>query len=133
MINNKNKIDNTTYEVEFTASLEELNAEKKKVFRREAGKYNVPGFRKGKAPMNVIERMYGPVFTQDAIEAVYSKAVDAAVEEFGEEVVDVNSAEVVSMENEVVFKSKVILVPSNHAILDQRLFPFLAPQSIQVQ
>ena len=111
MITSKTKIDNTTYEVEFTASAEELQAEKKRIFRKEAGKYNVPGFRKGKAPMNVIERMYGPVFTQEAVEAVYNKTVDAAVEEFGEEVVDVNSAEVVSLEGEVKFKSKFIVKP----------------------
>lgn len=111
MITSKTKIDNTTYEVEFTASAEELQAEKKRIFRKEAGKYNVPGFRKGKAPMNVIERMYGPVFTQEAVESVYNKTVDAAVEEFGEEVVDVNSAEVVSLEGEVKFKSKFIVKP----------------------
>ena len=111
MITSKTKIDNTTYEVEFTASAEELQAEKKRIFRKDAGKYNVPGFRKGKAPMNVIERMYGSVFTQEAVESVYSKTVDAAVEEFGEEVVDVNSAEVVSLEGEVKFKSKFIVKP----------------------
>ena len=111
MITSKTKIDNTTYEVEFTASAEELQAEKKRIFRKEAGKYNVPGFRKGKAPMNVIERMYGSVFTQEAVESIYSKTVDAAVDEFGEEVVDVNSAEVVSLEGEVKFKSKFIVKP----------------------
>ncbi len=111
MITSKTKIDNTTYEVEFTASAEEFQAEKKRIFRKEAGKYNVPGFRKGKAPMNVIERMYGSVFTQEAVEAIYSKTVDAAVDEFGEEVVDVNSAEVVSLEGEVKFKSKFIVKP----------------------
>ena len=111
MITSKTKIDNTTYEVEFTASAEEFQAEKKRIFRKEAGKYNVPGFRKGKAPMNVIERMYGSVFTQEAVESIYSKTVDAAVDEFGEEVVDVNSAEVVSLEGEVKFKSKFIVKP----------------------
>ena len=111
MVTKKTKIDGTTYEVEFTASLEELNAEKKKLYRRNGAKYNVPGFRKGKAPMSIIEKMYGPVFTQDAVEAVYSVAVDAVALDFGEEVVDINSAEVVSMEEEVVFKSKFIVKP----------------------
>ena len=89
MINNKTKTDNNTYEVEFTASAELLNAEKKRVYLKEVRKYNVPGFRKGKAPLSVIEKMYGPVFTQEAIETVYQKAVDEAIAEFGEEVVDV--------------------------------------------
>ena len=111
MITNKTKIDNNTYEVEFTASADLLKAEKLRVYRKEVRKYNVPGFRKGKAPMNVIEKMYGPVFTQDAVETVYQKAVDEAVAEFGEEVVDANSAEVVSIEGDVVFKAKFVVKP----------------------
>lgn len=111
MINKKEKIDANTYEVEFTASAADLKAETQKVYRKEVGKYNIPGFRKGKAPMSVIEKMYGPVFTQEAVERVYETAVDAAVAEFGEEVVDVNSAEVVSLEGEVVFKSKFVVKP----------------------
>ena len=111
MITNKTKTETNTYEVEFTASEDLLKAEKKRVYQKEGKKYNVPGFRKGKAPMNVIERMYGPVFTQDAIETVYQKAVDEAMNEFGEEVVYANSAEVVSMEGDIVFKAKFIVKP----------------------
>ena len=111
MITNKTKIDNNTYEVEFNASAELLNAEKKRVYLKESRKYNVPGFRKGKAPLTVIEKMYGPVFTQEAIETVYQHAVDEAVSEFGQEVVDANSAEVVSLENDVVFKAKFVVKP----------------------
>ena len=111
MITNKTKTETNTYEVEFTASEDALKAEKKRVYQKEGKKYNVPGFRKGKAPMNVIERMYGPVFTQDAVEIIYQKAVDEAIAEFDEEVVDANSAEVVSMEGDVVFKAKFIVKP----------------------
>lgn len=111
MIKNKTQIDGTTYEVEFTASAEALKAETNKVYRKNVGKYNIPGFRKGKAPMHTIEKMYGPVFTQEAVENIYGPAVDEAVAEFGEEVIDVNSAEVVSLEGEVVFKSKFITKP----------------------
>ena len=111
MITNKTKTETNTYEVEFTASEDLLKAEKKRVYQKEGKKYNVPGFRKGKAPMNVIERMYGPVFTQDAVEIIYQKAVDEAIAEFDEEVVDANSAEVVSMEGDVVFKARFIVKP----------------------
>ncbi len=111
MITNKTQVDNNTYEVEFTASADLLKAEKLRVYRKEVKKYNVPGFRKGKAPLSVIEKMYGPVFTQDAIETVYQKTVEEAIEEFGMEVIDANSPEVVSMEGDVVFKVKFVVKP----------------------
>ncbi len=111
MITKKTQIDGTTYEVEFATSAEALKAETNRIYRKNVGKYNIPGFRKGKAPLHVIEKMYGPVFTQEAVESVYGPAVDEAVAEFGEEVIDVNSAEVVSLEGEVVFKSKFITKP----------------------
>ena len=112
MITKKTQIDGTTYEVEFATSAEALKAETNRIYRKNVGKYNIPGFRKGKAPLHVIEKMYGPVFTQEAVESVYGLAVDEAVAEFGEEVIDVNSAEVVSLEGEVVFKSKFITKPA---------------------
>ncbi|MBQ4396651.1 MAG: trigger factor [Clostridia bacterium] len=111
MINNKTQIDATTYEVEFSVDAQQLQTEKKRLYRANVARYNVPGFRKGKAPMNVIERMYGPVFTQEAVENLYNKNVDLVVTEFGEEVVDVNSAEVVSLEGDVVYKAKFITKP----------------------
>ena len=111
MINNKTQIDATTYEVEFSVDAQELQSEKKRLYRANVGRYNVPGFRKGKAPLNVIEKMYGPVFTQEAVENLYNKNVDLVVTEFGEEVVDVNSAEVVSLDGDVVYKAKFIIKP----------------------
>ena len=53
-----------------------------KVYRKEVKKINVPGFRKGKAPQSIIEKMYGEgVFYDDAIQAVYPEALaDAAIQ-----------------------------------------------------
>lgn len=53
-----------------------------KVYRKEVKKINIPGFRKGKAPQAIIEKMYGEgVFYDDAIQAVYPEALaDAAIE-----------------------------------------------------
>ena len=111
MITNKTQIDNNTYEVEFSASADQLKIEKQRVYLKEVRKYNVPGFRKGKAPLSVIERMYGPVFTQEAVETVYQSAIDEAIAEFGMEVVDANSGEVVSLEGDVAFKAKFVVKP----------------------
>jgi len=54
----------------------------KKAYLKNVRKYNVPGFRKGKAPRNIIERYYGEqVFYEDAINEVFPDAYEEAVEE----------------------------------------------------
>jgi len=51
-------------------------------YRKTASRYNVPGFRKGKAPRRIIEAAYGEgVFYEDAFDAVWGDAYDAGVEE----------------------------------------------------
>ena len=51
-------------------------------YHKTAGRFNVPGFRKGKAPRRVIEAAYGEgVFYEDAFDAVWGDAFDAAVAE----------------------------------------------------
>ncbi len=53
-------------------------------YGKNKGRYAVQGFRKGKAPRHLIERMYGEsVFYEDAINTACSPAYDAAVEELG--------------------------------------------------
>ncbi len=111
MIKDKKQIDANTYEVEFTAEAAVFKANVDKQYRLNKNKYSVPGFRKGKASMKMIEQMYGPVFTQPALEGVYETEIEKVREELGEGLIDVNSAEVVSMEGDVVFKAKAVFKP----------------------
>ena len=58
------------------------------VFKRDAAKYNVPGFRRGKATRGMIERVYGKdVFTNEAAKLLIPEALDRAVDESGLEMV----------------------------------------------
>ncbi len=57
--------------VKFEATEEEWKAAQMKAYQETKGKYNVPGFRKGKAPKHMIETMYGPsVFVDDAMDII---------------------------------------------------------------
>lgn len=78
-------------------------------------KYNVPGFRKGKAPRKVIENMYGPlVFFDDAFDILYPEAYQSAVQEHSLEPVDRPDVSIESLpegENPLVFSLEVAVKP----------------------
>jgi len=67
---------------EVVVTAEEFEAAIQKAYNNAKGQISIPGFRKGKAPRAMIERMYGAgVFYQDAIEILYPDAVDKACAE----------------------------------------------------
>ncbi len=83
-------------------------------YRKTAGKYPVQGFRKGKAPRKVIETFYGEgVFYEDAFDACWGEAYDAAIDEHELFAVDRPDVDIVSIgEAEgVVFTATVQLKP----------------------
>ena len=77
------------------------------------GKITVPGFRKGKAPRSVIEKMYGKgFFYEDAINEVLPDAFDAALKESALDMVGQPEFDVVSIDdNGVVLSAKVAVKP----------------------
>ena len=55
-----------------------------KSYKKNVGKMNVPGFRKGKAPRKMVESMYGPtVFYEDAVNEIFPEIYEKAVTEQG--------------------------------------------------
>lgn len=58
-------------------------------YQKSRSKFNIPGFRKGKAPKAIIEKQYGEgVFFEDAINALFPDAFEAAVKEHNIEAID---------------------------------------------
>ena len=83
------------------------------VYRKEVKKISIPGFRKGKAPKAIIEKMYGEgVFYDDAIENIYPTALADAVEEAKLDVVAVDNVSVEEVGKDgLTFKAVVVVKP----------------------
>ncbi|MBR3593521.1 MAG: trigger factor [Clostridia bacterium] len=83
------KIDNSRYELEILIDGATFCDAINKVYKKEGKNISIPGFRKGKAPLYLVEKMYGEsVFFEDALNLLYSDALEAAAEEAGVEIVD---------------------------------------------
>ena len=66
MLKSANKTETNTYTLEVSIGDEEFKAAIVKAYNKQKSKIAVPGFRKGKAPLSVIERYYGKgVFYED--------------------------------------------------------------------
>ncbi len=110
---NKELTDKNLYTLEIGVDKEVFEAAVNRAYKKNVGKINVPGFRKGKAPRVIIERMYGKgVFYEDAINECIPDAFDAALKEsllnmVGRPEFDVKSVD----ENGLVLLAKVYVKP----------------------
>ena len=78
------KVAENTVELEFKVSAEEFEKALTAAFRKANKEITVPGFRKGKAPRNVVEKMFGQeIFFNDAIDEILPQAYEDAVKEAG--------------------------------------------------
>lgn len=100
------------YELEVTVDAATFEAAVQKSYKKNIGQVSIPGFRKGKAPRQMVEKLYGKdVFYPDAIEFCYPEALEAAIKEAGLKVVAVESVEEVSTDNGFEFKAFVVVEP----------------------
>ena len=99
--------------LEFQVDKALFDAAVEKEYRKEVKNITVPGFRKGKAPRSVVERMYGKgVFYEGAFNALLPDAYEAAVKEAALDVVGQPEFDVVSCDdNGVVFSAVVYVKP----------------------
>ena len=100
-------------ELEIFVDHETFEAECAKAYKKNVGKFNVPGFRKGKAPRKTIESLYGKgVFYEDAINAILPTAYPDAVKEAGLDVVSNPDIDIKAIdETGIVITAKVFVKP----------------------
>ena len=107
------KTDKNQVTLEFSVAKETFDSAVEKVYRKQVKKINVPGFRPGKAPRSVVEKMYGKgVFYEDAINDIIPTAYPEAIKEAGIEPVGQPEFDIVSIdENGVVLSVKTAVKP----------------------
>ncbi len=111
------RVNGYTAELEIGVGREEFEEAIEQAYLKNKGKINVPGFRRGKAPRKMIEKMYGAsVFYEDAVNIAFPKAYEAAVEEAGITPVDQANLDILDLSEEgFSFKAVVTIRPTIEA------------------
>ena len=106
---NKNEL-----KLEFTVEAKIFDEGIKKVFTKNAKYFNIPGFRKGKAPFNIVEKYYGDeIFYEDAFNEVVPDIYEKAIKEEKLDVVSKPEINIVQMEKgkDLIFTATVAIKP----------------------
>ena len=91
--------NNNEVKLEFVIEAEKFEQGMKKVYQKNAKYFNIPGFRKGKAPYNLVEKQYGPeIFYEDAFNEIVPEIYENAIKENNIEAVSAPHIDVNQME-----------------------------------
>lgn len=108
------KIEDNVAKLEIHVPPEDFAKAMEKAYRKNVKRFNIPGFRKGKAPMKIIEMQYGEgVFYEDAFDFVFPEAYRKAIDEnqlepVAQPEIDI---ETISKAEGVVIKAEVAIKP----------------------
>ena len=108
------KMEKNMAKLTIEVSAEELEKAIEGAYLKQRGKISVPGFRKGKVPRQMIEKMYGAeIFYEDAANSLIPEAYSKAYEESGLEIVSQPKIDVVQLEKgkTFIFTAEVALKP----------------------
>ncbi|MGN0987432.1 MAG: trigger factor [Otoolea sp.] len=108
------KLEKNMAKLTIEVPAEEFEAAIKTAYNRNKGRFNIPGFRKGKAPLSMIEKMYGVgIFYEDAANAVIDASYPKAVDECEEEIVSSPEIKVTQIEKgkDFIYEATVAIKP----------------------
>lgn len=108
------KLEKNMAKLTIEVSAEELDTALEAAYQKNKNKISVPGFRKGKVPRNMIEKMYGvAIFYEDAANELIPGAYDKALDECEEEIVSSPKIDVTQIEKgkPFIFTAEVALKP----------------------
>lgn len=108
------KIENNKIKMEIEVPSSKFDEAVEKSFKKNVGKFNIPGFRKGKAPKHVIEQYYGKgVFYEDAVDFVINETYKDAIEQEDIYPVDYPKVDIVSMNEgeNFIYSAEVVVKP----------------------
>lgn len=110
-----NKTETNTYTIEIAVSAEDFKAAVQQAYLKNRKNIQIPGFRKGKAPKQMIEKLYGEnFFYEEALEEIFPKEIEAAYDEAKIEPVDQPKdldVKTMSVEEGLNFTVKVTVKP----------------------
>lgn len=108
------KLEKNMAKLTIEAGADELEKAIEKAYQKQKSKISIPGFRKGKVPRQMVEKMYGKeVFYEDAANELIPDAYDKALDECEEDIVSSPKIEVVQIEagKPFIFTATVALKP----------------------
>ena len=108
------KLEKNMAKLTIEASAEEFESALEKAYLKNRNKVNIQGFRKGKAPRAIIEKMYGPsIFYEDAANEIIPEAYENAANESGLDIVSRPDIDIVQVEKgkSFIFTAEVALKP----------------------
>ena len=108
----KELTEKSGFSIEFSITKEAYAKAEAEAYKKNVKSINVPGFRKGKAPLHIIKTYYGKdVFFEDAINACIPDAFEAAVKEAELQVVGSPKFDLVSNDGDIVLKAEGFVKP----------------------
>ena len=108
------KLENNMAKLTIEVAAEELDKAIEKVYQKQKNSISVPGFRKGKVPRAMVEKMYGAaIFYEDAANELIPEAYEKAYDECGEDIVSSPKIDVIQIEKgkPFIFTAEVALKP----------------------